>query len=159
MKRASLFILITSLLLLLLSSCAAPKKAQPNVAPVAPPTEPVAQKPTKAQIEQAFVEIEEAKVEKQKKDIEHVQNVVNMRQSELQFLYQREAAIKPFQGDAQIKISINEMGMIQNSEVLVTSGSLSQEFIKALQSDLSSWRFLVRTPMIFTFSIKFTESL
>jgi len=155
------FILFTGLMLLVLSSCAAPKTAQPTVAPVTPvasPSTPAAVPPISEAIEKTFDEIEDAKAAKKKSDLAHVQNVVNMRKVQLQNLYRQESLTTPFQGAMQIKLFINEAGNAHNSEVIVTSGNFTQEFISSVQNEMANWRFLVRSPLTYTFTIQFVKS-
>ncbi|MDD4309184.1 MAG: AgmX/PglI C-terminal domain-containing protein [Candidatus Cloacimonetes bacterium] len=88
-------------------------------------------------------------------DIDHVRNVVNARQTQLQNLYKKQSSIKPMQGSLQIKLYIDENGTVQNADIDVDSGALSPEFISSVRNDLSTWRFMIRESLIYTFKINF----
>lgn len=158
MSRAIYVILLSGMMLLFLSSCAAPKPDKPTVKPSETTTpasvQKPAEKPTPVVIEKTFEEIAAAKAEKQKTDLEHVKNVINMRQVRLRNIYKEEVLSKPSQGTLLVRLSIDDKGMIQNPDVSVDSGSFSPEFIDSVRQEITSWRFLVRSPLTYAFKIE-----
>ncbi len=154
MKPALYTIVLIGAMLLLFSSCAAPQPAKPTSKPVAKPTEKPAEKVTPVVIEKTFEEIAAAKAEKQRTDLEHVKNVVSMRQVQLRNLYKQEKLNNSSQGTLLIKLAIDDKGTVPNPEVSVDSGTFSPEFVSSIRQEMTSWRFMVRSPITYAFKIE-----
>ncbi len=97
-------------------------------------------------------------VQTESNDVVHVRNVVNTRQVQLQNIYRRQVAITPMQGTLQIKLFITDQGVVQNSDILVDAGMLSDEFVSSVRQEVSAWRFLIRQPIIYTFKVQFKKA-
>ncbi len=94
---------------------------------------------------------------KQEKDLEHVKNVVASRSNQLQNLYKKQSSLQAMQGELNIKLYITEEGSVQNADIVVDTGNLSQEFIESIRRDILSWRFIIRDKMIYSFRIQFKK--
>jgi len=138
MKALMQLIVIISVVLVTMSACAANKPADQPKSAVAPAPQ------TSSQTES--------------NDVVHVRNVVNTRQVQLQNLYRRQSAISSMQGTLQIKLYITDQGVVQNNEVLVDSGMLNDEFVAAVKQEITTWRFLIREPLIYTFKVQFKKA-
>lgn len=97
-------------------------------------------------------------VQTESNDVVHVRNVVNTRQVQLHNIYRRQVAITPMQGTLQIKLFITDQGVVQNSDILVDAGMLSDEFVSSVRQEVSAWRFLIRQPIIYTFKVQFKKA-
>jgi hypothetical protein len=97
-------------------------------------------------------------VQTESNDVVHVRNVVNTRQVQLQNIYRRQVALTPMQGTLQIKLFITDQGVVQNSDILVDAGMLSDEFVSSVRQEVSAWRFLIRQPIIYTFKVQFKKA-
>lgn len=94
---------------------------------------------------------------KQEKDLEHVKNVVASRSNQLQNLYKKQSSFQAMQGGLNIKLYITEEGSVQNADIVVDTGNLSQEFIESIRRDILGWRFIIREKMIYSFKIQFRK--
>jgi outer membrane biosynthesis protein TonB len=94
---------------------------------------------------------------KEDSNVEHVRNVVNLRQNQLQTLYRKHTAIKAMQGELVVKLYITEEGIVQNADITLDSGNLSDEFIAQARQEILGWRFLLREKLIYTFKIQFRK--
>jgi hypothetical protein len=139
MKKAINSVTLVGAMFVFLSSCAAPQPVKPTAKPVAKPIEKPAEKPTLALIDKTFEELAATESEKKKTDMDHVKNVVNMRQVQLRNLYKQEKISNPSQGTLLIKLNISDKGTVPNPEV---------------RQELTGWRFMVRSPLTYAFKIE-----
>ncbi len=137
MKLSSYLILFTSIVALVLAACATPATPRPGGSTA----------PKATQAEQS----------KEDSNVEHVRNVVNLRQNQLQTLYRKHTAIKAMQGELVVKLYITEQGIIQNADIIMDSGNLSDEFLAQAKQEILGWRFLIREKLIYTFKIQFRK--
>lgn len=142
MKSMQNWILLAGAVLILLSACSAPQtKAQQANQPVA--NAPAAPAATEA---------------KTYSDIDHVKNVVNARQPQLQTIYRKQSYVKPMQGELAIKLYITEDGRVQNAEIDLEMGNLTPEFLQSVREELLTWRFMIKDKIIYSFRIQFRKS-
>lgn len=137
MKLSLYLILLTLIVALVLSACATPAAPRPGGT-------------TASKTQQAASSKEDS-------NLEHVRNVVNLRQNQLQTLYRKHTAIKAMQGELVVKLYITEEGIIQNADLTLDSGNLSDEFLAQAKQEILSWRFLIREKLIYTFKIQFRK--
>ncbi len=138
--RLSIGLLVT---LLVVAACAAPSR--PSYQPGSPnsPSSPQTSAPKDQPVEDS--------------NVEHVRNVVNLRQVQLQNLYKRQSSVQAMQGELSIKLFITEEGVVQQSEISPNSGNLSSEFIAQVKNEIMTWRFILRDKVIYSFKIQFRK--
>ncbi len=90
-------------------------------------------------------------------NVEHVRNVVNLRQVQLQNLYKKQTNVQAMQGELNIKLYITEEGIIQQAEINQDTGNLSQDFIDKVKQEVLTWRFIVRKKVIYSFKVQFRK--
>lgn len=94
---------------------------------------------------------------KAENDLAHVKNVVNTYSVKLQNIYKRQSSIQAMYGSLNVKLFINDLGEVQNADIVVDTGNLSDEFLETVRKEALSWRFLIRDKMIYSFELQFKK--
>lgn len=127
----------------ILAACAAPSRPSYQPGSASSPTKPQTSAPKEPSVQDT--------------NAEHVRNVVNLRQAQLQNLYKKQSSIQAMQGELNIKLFITEEGVVQQAEIIPDSGNLSQEFIATVRKEIMTWRFILRDKIIYSFKIQFRK--
>lgn len=98
------------------------------------------------------------KLEETSSDLQHIKNVVNLRSTQLAQIYQKHNNIKPQSGSLKIKLFITDQGTVQNTDLVVDSGSFTPEFVTDIRNKLLSWEFIINEPHVYSYKQVFGKN-